>query len=662
MASEAEFETLLAAWRAFMATGRLEGRAIRPELAASWRRCRAAGLDPKAPKPPVKLAQAALAATRARNRLFIEAALPFMRFLETAVEGTGFILVLTDAQGVVLDAFGDDAILAMARENNYVPGCSRAEREVGTNAIGLALTEAKPIQLTGPEHYNVRHHRWTCASAPVFDPEGAILGTVTLSGESIGAHRHTFGLVISAAQAIGDRLRERATQIEKGRVDALLASILKSVSEALVTVDREARITNLNPRAADLLGAKAQAFEGKSLAALFPNNPELLAQLRGGREAQPIEVSQDGAKGRAYFIVTPYLLAGDEGPQGAILAIGPRRDFFATVRDISGFNAVFTFDDIQGAAPALMRPIELARITARQNSRVLIAGETGTGKELFAQAIHNASPRKNGPFVAINCAAIPRDLLESELFGYRGGAFSGARKGGQVGKLELADGGTIFLDEISQMPLDLQAKLLRVLEDGLITRLGDTKPVKADLRVIAATNENLFEKSRQGGFRQDLYYRLSVVEVGLPPLRDRTGDLPILAQHILGRLAKKLDKPGLTLAPAAMAALARYDWPGNIRELENVLEMAAIVSEAGPIEPQHLVARIAAGAIDGAKGRAAAGAQIQPMREVEIDILRATMKEFRGNIALVSRKLGLSRSTIYRRMKEHGISRSVRID
>lgn len=652
------FDSQLAAWHGFVAHGTIDPNQVRKEVALSWSRSAAAGINPHAPKAPVKLSRAKLAAVRNRNAAFIDAALPFMHFLETAVSGSGFVLVLTDSAGIVLEVFGDGNILEMARENNYVPGCSRAELEVGTNAICLALQERKSIQLTGPEHYNVRHQSWTCSSAPVFSPAGEVLGTVTLSGESIGAHSHTFGMVIAAAEAIAHHLRERDTALQKNRSETILASLLKSVSEAIIALDHEGMVTDLNPVAERLLSVKAEAVVGKCLTDLFPGTPEILKTIQENRNASPVEANIEARKGRGHFMVTPYQMHMGDSFQGAILMVAERRKFIHSVRELSGLNAFYTFADLVGRAPGFLRQIELARIAAQQDSRVLVTGETGTGKELLAQAIHNGSERSHGPFVAINCAAIPRDLLESEILGYKDGAFTGARKGGQVGKLELADGGTIFLDEISQMPMDLQAKLLRVLQDGIITRLGDTKPMRVDVRVIAASNEDLYEKSRAGGFRQDLYFRLSVIEIALPPLRERVEDIPLLAGHFLERLARKVAGRTIKISADAMEIFRAYGWLGNIRELENVLEMASIVCDKGIIEARHLAPRIRAALTPLRQ----TSARPTKMKKVEIDLLRVTMQELQGNIALVSRNLGMSRSTIYRRMRAHGISRSVKVE
>lgn len=665
---ETTFRKLQGAWEDFVHAGNIDPEVVRPVVAASWKRCRQLGISPYAPKTSVKLSPDELSAVLEHNKRLIEVAIPFMDFLKSEVGGSGFILVLTDADGMVLEALGDEAIIKEALEiSNYTPGCCRIEEEFGTNAIGLAILSRSPVQLNGPEHYNIRHHGWTCATAPIFDVEGNLIGTITLSGHTSHAHPHTLGMVVSAAGGIGTRLKEMAVTLEKSRSDMLVSSLLQSISEAILTVDSAGIVTNINECAARLLSVRPKDVVGQGVQRLFPANPYVLQAIKSDKESGPLELTVDSERGRSYCIAK--VLRIQQGEAGAIFSLTESREFFNNVREMSGFTASFRFEDLVGKSQALLRQIELAKVAAKQDCRVLITGETGTGKELFAQAIHNHSARRNGPFVAINCAAIPRELLESEIFGYRAGAFTGARKTGQVGKLELADRGTIFLDEISQMSLDLQAKLLRVLQDGLITRLGDSKPVKVDVRIIAATNEDLYIKSRNREFRQDLYFRLSVIEVLLPPLRERKSDIPALANHILNRIATKVNQDEIVVSDAAMDLLESYSWPGNIREMENVLEMAAILCEDKVIAPHHLAHRLKESAFDARlvpsvarSFSAAAPFEVQPIREVEIDVLRATMKEFQGNVALVSRKLGISRSTIYRRMKEYGINRSVQVE
>ena len=653
--------TTNSAWRQCVDTGWIDDTVVRPEVAQSWLRCRKLGLDPASSKMPVTLDERQLVSVRDENRVFIETALPFMNFLETAVKGTGFILVLTERSGVVLSVFGDEEVVGMARENNYVAGCSRAEEVAGTNAISLALIEKRPVQLTGSEHWNIRHHRWTCVSAPVFSPEGMLLGTVTLSGETTKAHRHTLGLVISAAEAIHDRLKERAVEKEMRGLDAMLSSVMATISEAIITVNTDSMITAINPAAATALGLKSTKVVGTSFLRLFPEHPELARLFPLSKDCTSFEVGADRQTGRVNFVITPYTMESEGELKGAIMALRERREFLNEVREFSGFNTVFTFDDIVGESPALRSQIEVAKVAARQSARILVLGETGTGKEMFAQSIHNCSLRKHGPFVALNCAAIPRELMEAEIFGYRGGAFTGSRKGGQVGKLELADGGTIFLDEIHQMPLDLQSKLLRALQDGTITRLGDSKPIKIDVRVIAAANEDLYAKSRSGEFRQDLYFRLSVVEISLPPLRERREDIPLIVEQLLKKLAEKMGRVAIPISNSSIEALCSYSWPGNVRELENVLEMGAIMADGGEIQATHVAHRMRSSpSILPVREESSLGGR-QSVREVEAELIRRAIKEFNGNIDEVGRKLGLSRATVYRRMQQYGIVKTVSV-
>ena len=644
----------LEAWQHFAETGEINREVVRKHVADSWERCIKLGVKPDAAKVEARISQPQLEELYQSNQQFIEAALPFMLFLQSAVRNTGFILVLTNADGVVLEVFGDEDILRMANQNNYVPGSSRSEASVGTNAIGMCLVEKKPLQTTGAEHYNKRHHCWTCSSAPVFSPEGRLLGAITLSGKSHSAHRHTLGMVISAAEAIENKLKQRMADKKKNLSETILDSLLGSISEAVVSVNQDSVIIHANEKACKVVSIPHEKIIGKKITEIFPGHPELLGMAQQGTDSGNVEVAMDGPKGRSYFIIRPYMIRQDGMHAGAIFVISERRRFFNEVRKVSGHNARFTFDDIKGISQEFLRQIKLAKIAAGSDSRVLIMGETGTGKELFAQAIHNASRRGQGPFVAINCAAIPRELIESEILGYKEGAFTGARKGGQVGKLELADGGTIFLDEVGEMPLDVQTKFLRVLQDGMITRLGDNRPLKVDVRVIAATNEDLVEQVASKGFRQDLYFRLSVVELNIPPLRKRLEDLRLLAEHVLGLISHKLGASQLSVSPKALMVLSRYRWPGNVRELGNILEMAAIVCDGREIQTEHLPQRIFRPEMTDQVKEI-----MRPLKQLETEVLKNTLTQCEGNVAKAARNLGLSRSTIYRRMKELGIGKSL---
>jgi sigma-54 dependent transcriptional regulator, acetoin dehydrogenase operon transcriptional activator AcoR len=335
---------------------------------------------------------------------------------------------------------------------------------------------------------------------------------------------------------------------------------------------------------------------------------------------------------------------------GMIFTLAEKRQMIDIAKRIGGNYSKYEFSDIQGESPSFLRQIELAKIAAKSNSRVLIMGESGTGKELFAQAIHSHSHRARGPFVAISCAAIPRDLIESELFGYKGGAFTGAREKGMIGKFELAHKGTLFLDEINGLPLDLQAKLLRVLQQSEIMRLGDSKTVPVDVRIIAASNTDLREEVESGHFREDLFYRLNVMEILIPPLRERKEDILLLTEHILGRLSQEMKIPRSLLSNSIKDALVDYHWPGNVRELENVLERALLLCQGGAICMEHLPF----GRPRKARDTARAPKSIeQGLKE----IIEAALEEAGGNISVASRNLKIARSTLYRKITEYGLSR-----
>jgi len=308
--------------------------------------------------------------------------------------------------------------------------------------------------------------------------------------------------------------------------------------------------------------------------------------------------------------------------------------------------------------------VDFASRAARMASRIVICGESGTGKELFAQAIHNAGPAAAGPFVGISCAAIPNDLIEAELFGYEEGAFTGAKKGGRKGKLEAANGGTLFLDEVNSLPLAVQAKFLRVLQEMSFTPLGSNRPVQLDMRVIAAGNTSLADAVREGSFRSDLYYRLNVVEIDLPPLRKRPGDVEMLANLFWRRLCAGAGMPRMIIEPAVMNALEAYSWPGNVRELQNVCERAWVLSDGTSIRseslPRHVLGCHAAAVPAGLSGSVATEApeaRAASMDDLCESLVRKTLETSGGNVSKAAEALGIARTTLYRKMRKYGLYR-----
>lgn len=314
----------------------------------------------------------------------------------------------------------------------------------------------------------------------------------------------------------------------------------------------------------------------------------------------------------------------------------------------SSLKAQFTIEDIHGSSPAITHLKEMAKRIAQTDFAVLLEGESGTGKELFAHALHNLSPRAEKPFLAINCAAIPEALAEAELFGYEPGAFTGARQAGKPGKLEIAHGGTVFLDEVSSLSLPLQAKLLRLLQYGEVEKIGGLSRAKVDVRIIAASNRPLREMVKEGLFREDLFYRLNVIHLEIPPLRERTEDIPAIAAAIIGKLNRRYPDLRKEIAPEAMAVLQGYVWPGNVRELENVLQRLFVLVEGAVILPHHLAAFLPAGPWGTAANNQSLSRQLAA---VERDLIEQALRSTGGNKARAARLLGMPRSSLYEKLK-----------
>lgn len=337
---------------------------------------------------------------------------------------------------------------------------------------------------------------------------------------------------------------------------------------------------------------------------------------------------------------------------GTVLVLSEAKRLHRWLNEAMGSRARITFADLVGESREFIVARHLAMMASCSDSNILLTGETGTGKDALAQAIHNASSRSQGPFVALNCAAIPRELIASELFGYADGAFTGARRGGYMGKFLLANGGTLFLDEIGEMPLDMQAALLRVLEDKEITPVGSTETVPLDVRVIAASNKDLVQEARNGTFRSDLYYRLNVINIHLPPLRERRLDIPLLARAFVERFCRRNKRAMAQISSEAMEILSSYSWPGNVRELQNVIERALVLCQEGEIGvghlPPHLQLR---DKVTGANSAFQSPPEKLLLRSLEAEAIRACLARCSGNRALAARELGIARSTLYRKLK-----------
>ncbi len=663
-------------------------------------RCTALGLS-RIERPDFEpLMRSDLSVARERNhRLFTHAA-PVMEMLFEQIVNSESMIVLTDAQGTILHSVGDNDFLERANKVALSPGVNWAEQSKGTNAIGTALFEETPTLVHGGEHFIHANSFLTCSAAPIFDPRGNMLGVLDVTGDQRSYHQHTMGLVRMSARMIenhwlsddyGNRLRLHF----HSRVE-----FIGTLLEGIIVVGADGKILGANRSALDQLDMSCAALRMHSLASLFGTTAS--AVFDHFRSPLPVPMCLSLANGRQFHAnarfsaPTRTMMAGLGG--GESLSGNAKEEAFArpgTSRPggampvplvpsdgISGLHYLRTGDaQIEATLQKVQRVLN-------RDIPLLILGETGTGKELLARAVHQDSNRAKQPFVAVNCASIPESLIEAELFGYEDGAFTGARRKGACGRIVQANGGTLFLDEIGDMPLALQARLLRVLQERCVTPLGSKNSIMVDIAVIGATHRNLREMIEAGSFREDLYYRLNGLVVRLPALRERS-DLDVVARRIL---AAECPHATPEICPSVMALFHRYTWPGNIRQLANVLRTAAVMSAGeAQITEQHLsddfledvqrvrpappaavvVAAPAAASpvvqaaaapcpalpAEGLEDCAArpltmdAKADPRTLGEAEIEMIREALAAANGNISVASRRLGISRNTIYRKLR-----------
>lgn len=429
-------------------------------------------------------------------------------------------------------------------------------------------------------------------------------------------------------------------------------AIAESVSDGLLLVDRSGRLDFINSIGARILGVSRDWAIGRHLGELVDFRPVVLDVIETGIGYTDKEFVLKGKTKTFHFMKTAVPIRDQQGQVVCVVdTFREIRRVQKMVTSMTGLSARFTFDDIVGESAVMRECIRMASIAAQSISNVLIQGESGTGKELLAQAIHNAGSLADGPFVAVNCAAIPRELVESELFGYEDGAFTGAVKGGRPGKFELAHEGTIFLDEIGDMPLDMQVKLLRVIQDRKVMRIGGSNVFQFNGRIIAASNRDLLKETEEGSFRRDLFYRLNVLTVHSPPLRERKEDIPPTVAHILRRVSGKPGAAAPVVGREALAALEAYDWPGNVRELENALERAINVAARNVIQlgdlPKHIVASQSSGTVRPGKPRS--------LDEAEAEAIKEALTSLDRNISRAAHVLGVTRNTLYSKIRKYGL-------
>lgn len=613
-------------------------------IASSHKRSKKYNIDPNLTKAPesTRLTAKELEERIENQKTFYTVAKEQIDKLYTLLQGTGFCMALADKDGYVLYIIGDTDLVEHFKNRNCIPSYRWTEKDMGTCAIGLTLEDKKPIYIPGNEMYATLAQNISNSGAPVFDIDGSLLGVISLSGYTEKMHIHTLGLVCQAAEAVTSHLKEQRHSKELAIKNKYMSALLEAGTKGIVTIDPKGRIVQTNQKARCIFELDKNCI-GKPFSSLTKTNFNFEQVLHKGKRFLAREISTN--KGNGFLALDPVIMKNGE-IVGAILTISEKKEMMQLAMEMTGAKAHFTFDAIVGTSSKLLEALEIAKIAAKNTASLLIYGETGTGKELFAQAIHNAGDRSDRPFVALNCGAIPSELLESELFGYEEGAFTGAQKGGRPGKLELADTGTLFLDEIGDMPFNMQVKLLRALQTGEIRRVGGIRTIPIDIRIISATNKDLKKEIEKECFRPDLFYRITTLSILIPPLRERRDDIPLLVDYFFKRFGS-LDTRKC-LAPNIYNLIVNYSWPGNVRQLESAIERAIHLADGKTIKAEHF----------GIEKNNADGTAIRNLTldEMEKNIISESLQKHRGNMSSCAKSLGISRPTLYRKLEKYRIS------
>ena len=627
---------------------------LREEIKGSHNRSKHLGVNPDSLKNPLqkRLTPEELRSRLELNKDFLTIARDQIEELYQFVAGAGFAVNIADREGYILHVIGDSPILETLHAGNCSPGYRWTEKDVGTSVISLALARQIPVQINDDEHFCKRGHGHTCSASPVFDEKDEIIGVIAMSGDASQVHPHTLGMVITAARAIENQLRIMKTSRELLLRNNYMNAIIESIDSGVLAADKNGIITQINNQGRKILQWD-DSLLGRSILDLFGIQEDWLKLILDGSGYEDRETFLKTPQRLLHILITAQPIFDSEGKaQGIVVIFHEINRIRKLVNEMAGSQARFAFEDILGTSREIQEAKKQAMLAAAGVSNVLLLGETGTGKELFAQAIHNQSIRKNHPFVAINCGAIPRELMESELFGYIGGAFTGARKGGRPGKLELASGGTVFLDEIGDMPLDMQVKLLRVLETGEVNRIGQHKAISIDLRIIAATHYDLKQEVEKGNFREDLFYRLNVLPIHIPPLRERKEDIIPLSRRFLNRCRVVLNKTQVEFSADAEKMLNQYDWPGNVRELENVVERAVNLVSGETIDSELFGLPISEKVSKTVRPQRPAGTKLA---DIERKTIEDILGEMNFNFSKASSALGITRATLYNKIKKYDI-------
>jgi transcriptional regulator of acetoin/glycerol metabolism len=627
-------------WERFVNGSEVDLHHLPPIIREAWIRSRNAGIDPALPYAPLDEIPKGLEAA------------PEKLDWQTCAEGVfsllcGFFteshqfLFLVDDRGRLLTIRGGRKAMARAEAIRAIPGGDWSEEKVGCCAVGTCLHTGAPVQVAWEENYILNLKDWASMAAPIHHPvTGEVFGAIGAAGHGKSSHPRAFELLVKSAELIEGRIREQIANDRLSVLERFAQYASRYPADGLLALDHEGNIATLNPAAEKIFSLSATRVIGHPI----QNIPAFREQLGALKTVEPIEQLRllQTIPG---ITILPIIA---DRVKATILLISQSATSLGTKKQPDQpWSISYTFADLAGETQAFRDCVSRAQKASQQDWPVLLLGESGTGKEMFAQAIHSASSRCGKPFVPLDCSSLSDDLVGMELFGYEEGAFTGAAKGGKIGKIQLAHQGTLFLDDVDNLPPKVQVSLLRVLETGRVVPIGGSRPRSVDVRLLSTSNGDLAKLMRDGKFRQDLYHRLKVITIQLPPLRERREDISLLASQIFSYEGVHRD-----ISENALDILREYEWPGNVRELRNVLLEACTFTPHQLIDAKDLSVNITrAGSVEAGAPQSSRDV----LGNVETDLITQTLQQSRS-VSEAASRLGLHHATLYRKIKRYGIT------
>ncbi|PEQ69188.1 sigma-54-dependent Fis family transcriptional regulator [Bacillus cereus] len=604
-------------WKKFVNEGVLDSNRINQRISESWHRCKQANVNPHMNKGQKILSSNIFQEQKKKSEIFLDIALPQIQNMRKTIDELQMMALLIDPDGYVLSLSGNKQTLKRAKHINFIEGVKWTESAVGTNAIGTALEIEEAIMISGTEHYTVASHSWSCAAAPIHNDDGKLIGVLDFSCPIEFSHPYMLGMVTSIAHAIERECSIRVHQNELHLIHRFL-DVIDSDEQVVICNHRDVIIS-----ASKSVRERINNWSRMKLEELMHHGLETKLEI-------PV-YSNERMNGKCMY-----------------LKENKQMNTYSALTFIKGI----TFSGVTGTSRAFQHTLEEIKLVSPTDASVYVCGETGVGKEYVARAIHENSPRKDGPFIAVNCGSLPKELMESELFGYAEGAFTGARRQGYKGKFEQANGGTLFLDEIGEVPPEMQVALLRVLQERTITPIGSSKLVPVNIRIITATHKDLLRLVEEGKFRQDLYYRLHVYPLYVPSLIERKEDIPYFIQHFCERKNWNVVFP-----KSIYNQFLQHTWPGNIRELVNVLERIYILSQGREICEKQVDFLLQT--MRGNQQQLELQVEnktehtLNFRKKIQRDSMIEALQKTNGNVSLAAKLLNVPRSTFYKRMQKY---------